>query len=121
MDKPNAITDIVGLNKYVPAVDWEQSRKVNKALLSIIDTIVKLKSELDSTYNEPDMTEIDNLVDDLQWGVKDIEVAMEVLEDYEEAADAVERRESEIIDRLTDDEQEEFDQQMIMYKLKVGK
>jgi hypothetical protein len=121
MEKPDAIADIVGLNKYAPLVDCEQTRKVYKSLQSIINTIVKLTSELDSSYKEFDMLEIDNLVDDLQWGVKDIEVAMEVLVDYEDAVDAVERREAEIISRLSDDEQEEFDQQMVVYKLTVGK
>jgi hypothetical protein len=121
MEEPTVIVDVFGIDKWIPVVPWADTSRVIKDIESVISLIGQLEIAATAGNDDVDLFEIAGLASDLNWHMSDLSTAIVVLQDYAELPDIMDVRERELASRITDDEQEEFDQQMIMYKLKVGK
>lgn len=118
MAEPDAVIDVLGLEEYKPVVGFEEARKISKSLADVVKIISNLEIAATVGNDDVDLDEIAGLSNDLNWHISDIETAIEILDDYEEFPDILHARDNELASRLDDDEKEELEEQVILYRLK---
>lgn len=110
MTKPH-VGHFVGVGKWEHKYDFRKTSHIIKKLKSVIAEVAKAE-------RLSDVDELTDAISDIAWDIGALEDAIDIIEDYDDADSHIDDLYNEIEARLTDDEQAEFEQEQIIYKLK---
>ena len=111
-NKEPHIADFVGLSKWEPDHNYNETAKTIKRLKEVIANIGKAEK----LSTEEDFEELTGIISDIAWEVRAIEDAIDIIEDYETID--FEKWYTEVEDRLSEEEKIAFEQEKIVHKLK---
>jgi len=110
MSKEPTIESYLGIEEFEDKCDADLHNRLSK-LHAEIDNLSSLDTE------DPD--DVQTAIDDIQWYSSELSDAVAIIEHYTEIYYLIDHWRSEVESRLSDEEKEEFEQLVLVHRLKT--